>query len=106
MSATSWEPRASPGRLSGRVRLLLDHPHDVALLHDEQLLPVDLDLGARPLAEQHLVLRLQIEGDDLAALVAGAGTDGDDLALLGLLGSRVGDDDAAGCLGLAVDAAD
>ena len=67
---------------------------------------VDLDLGARPLAEQHLVLRLQVEGDDLAALVAGAGADGDDLALLGLLGSGIGDDDAASRLGLAVDAAD
>src|SRR5438105_11868104 len=106
MSATSWEPRASPGRLSGRVRLLLDHPHDVALLHDEQLLPVDLHLGARPFAEQHLVLGLQIEGDDLAALVASAGAHGYDLALLGLLGGGIGDDDAAGRFGLAVDAAD
>ena len=40
-----------------------------------------------------------LEGHDLAALVAGAGADGDDLALLGLLGRRVGDDDAAGRLG-------
>ena len=49
---------------------------------------------------------LQIDRDELAALVAGAGTDGDDLALLRLLGGRVGDDDAAGRLGLAVDALD
>ena len=47
-----------------------------------------------------------VEGDDLAALVAGARADGDDLALLRLLGGGVGDDDAAGRLGLAVDAAD
>src|SRR3954447_4212985 len=105
MSA-SRSPRVLPGRSYGSVRLLLEHPHDVALLHDQQLLAVDLDLGARPLAEQHLVLRLQVEGDDLAALVAGARADGDDLALLGILGSGIGDDDAAGCLGLAVDAAD
>ena len=78
------------------VELLLEDAHDVALFHDQQLLAVDLDLGAGPLAEQHLVLRLQIEGDDLAALVAGARADGDDLALLGLLGRRVGNDDAAG----------
>ncbi len=45
-------------------------------------------------------------GDDLAGLVAGAGADGDDLALLGLLGGGVGNDDAAGGLGLAVDARD
>ena len=33
------------------------------------------------------------------------GADGDDLALLGFLGCRIGDDDAAGGLGFAVDAA-
>ena len=31
------------------------HAHDVALLHDQELDAVDLDLGARPLAEQHAV---------------------------------------------------
>src|SRR6516162_9457167 len=85
--------------------LFLDHPHDVALLHDEQLLPVDLDLGARPLAKQHLVASLDVEGDDLAGLVARARAGGDDLALLGLLGSGVGNDDAARTLGLLFDAA-
>jgi hypothetical protein len=29
-----------------------DHAHDVALLHDEDIRPIDLDLGAGPLAEQ------------------------------------------------------
>src|SRR3954469_26055521 len=98
-STRCGRPHGSPARSPDRSwwgELLLDHPHDVAFLHDEQLLPVDLDLGARPFAEQHLVLGLQIEGDDLAALVAGTGADGDDLALLGLLGSRVGDNDTAG----------
>src|SRR5213078_4864340 len=28
-------PRVLPGRPYGSARLLLDHPHDVALLHDE-----------------------------------------------------------------------
>src|SRR6201994_3618484 len=32
-----------------------DHAHDVAFLHDHQVLTVDLHLGARPLAEQHAV---------------------------------------------------
>src|SRR6185503_18049858 len=104
--AARRSPRVLPSRPYGEVRLLLEHPHDVALLHDQQLLAVDLDLGAGPLAEQHLVLRLQVEGHDLAGLVASAGADGDDLALLGLLGCGIGDDDAAGRLGLAVDAAD
>ena len=38
------------------------HAEDVALLHDEQVLAVDLDLGARPLAEQHAVAGLDVEG--------------------------------------------
>ena len=42
----------------------------------------------------------------LPALVARAGPDGDDFALLGLLGGRIGDDDATGRLGFAVDALD
>src|SRR5246127_667707 len=36
-------------------RGLFHDAHDVALLHDNKLLVVDLDLGARPLAEQHAV---------------------------------------------------
>jgi hypothetical protein len=33
--------------------------HDVAFLHDQEVLAVDLDLGARPLAEQHALADLQ-----------------------------------------------
>jgi hypothetical protein len=40
----------------------LDDAHDVAFLHDQQLLAVDLDLGAGPLAEQHAVAGLDVEG--------------------------------------------
>ena len=65
------------------------------LLHDQEILAVDLDLGARPLAEQDAVAGLDVERDELAALVAGAGADGDDLALLRLLLGGVGNDDAA-----------
>ena len=49
---------------------------------------------------------LTSSGDELAGLVAGAGADGDDFALLRLLLGGVGDDDAAGGLGLGVDALD
>ena len=49
---------------------------------------------------------LTSSGDELAALVAGAGADGDDLAFLRLLLGGVGDDDAALGLLLAFDAAD
>src|SRR5437870_12009705 len=32
---------------------LVDDPHDVGLFHDDQIFAVELDFGARPLAEQH-----------------------------------------------------
>src|SRR6266481_1356763 len=40
-----------------------DHPHDVALLHDQVLVAVDLYLGARPFAEQHAVAGLNVHRD-------------------------------------------
>src|SRR5438270_13143822 len=73
-----------------------EHAHDVGLLHDQELLAVELDLGARPLAEQHPVAELDVERDELAVLVAPARADTDDLALLRLLLRAVRDDDAAG----------
>src|SRR5690606_21963937 len=76
------------------------------LLHDQELLAIELDLGAAPLAEQHAVADLDVERDDLAGLVAGARPDGDDLALLGLLLGRVGNDDAARGLLFRVDPLD
>jgi len=30
-----------------------ENAHNVALLHDQQVLPIDLDLGAGPFAKQH-----------------------------------------------------
>src|SRR5690242_18411201 len=82
-----------------------EHAHDVGLLHDQELLAVELGLGARPLAEQHTVADLDVERDQLAVLVAPARADADDLALLRLLLRGVGDDDAAGGLLLGLDAA-
>ena len=74
---------------------LLDDAHDVGLLHDQEILAVDLDLGARPFAEQHGVAGLDVERDQLAAFVAGAWADGDHLALLRLFLRGVGNDDPA-----------
>ena len=88
------------------VARALDHAHDVGFLHDQKVLAVDLDLGAGPFAEQHPVARLEFERHELAAFVAGAGADGDDLALLRLLLGGVGNDDAALGLLLSFDAAD
>src|SRR6201994_1386069 len=83
-----------------------ENAHDVALLHDEQVSAVDLDLGARPLAEQHAVADLDIDRDQLAGLVAATRADGDDFALRGLFLGSVGDDDAASSLLFGVDALD
>src|SRR5262249_30763509 len=95
---------ASGGLLPGDA--LFDDAHNVALLHDQQLFAVDLDLGAGPFAEQHPIADLDVDGNELAGFVAAAGTDGDDLALGGFLFGRVGNDDAAGALLFGVDALD
>src|SRR5262249_34969487 len=62
---------------------------------DEELLAVDLDLGTRVFAEQHLVADLDVERRHLAVVTDLALAGGDDLALLGLLLRRVGDVEAA-----------
>src|SRR5690606_5345219 len=84
---------------------LLDHAHHVAFLHDQQVLAVEPDLGAGPLAEQDTVADLDVERLDLAGLVARAGTDGDDLAFARLLPGGVGDDDTTGGFLVGFDAA-
>src|ERR1700733_924597 len=94
------------GGFLGRGRGPFDHAHDVGLLHDQEFLAVDLDLGAAPLAEQDLVSGLDVQRDELAAFVAGARTSSDDLALLRLLLRGVRDDDAALRLFLAFEATD
>src|SRR5579875_2364265 len=85
---------------------VFDDAEQIALLHDEEFLAVELDLGAGPLAEQHPVAGFHVQIDDLALLVAGAGTGGHDLALHRLLLHRIGDDDPAGGLLERRDAAD
>src|SRR5207253_53119 len=62
-----------------------DHAHNVGLLHDQEVLAVELDFGAGPFAEQHPVAGLDVGFDDLAGLVATTGPHRDDLALRGLL---------------------
>src|SRR3954466_3994411 len=85
---------------------LVDHAHDVALLHDQGIDAVELDLGAGPFSEQHAVARLEFDRDQVALVVAAAGADGNDLAFAGLLLGGVGNDDAAGALVFGVDALD
>src|SRR5712671_1685212 len=96
----------SGGLLLGIGIGLAQHPHNVALFHDEVIDTVDFDLGARPFAEQDAVADLDVDGDELAALVAAARSNGDDLALLWLLLGGVGDDDATRGLRLGIDSLD
>src|SRR5215475_12778590 len=75
--------------------LVGQHAHDVALFHDQVVDAVDLDLGARPLAEQHPVADLDVDRDELAGLIAATRADGNNLALRGLFLRRIRDDDPA-----------
>src|SRR5438128_11865051 len=82
-----------------------DDPQDVAFLHDDQVFTVDLDLGARPLAEQDLVAGLDVERRDLALFALGAAANGDDFAFLRLFLGGVRNDDSARRLLISLDAA-
>ena len=99
----------SAERKSGRLLLglsLYQHSHNVALLHYEVLDTIDFDLGARPFAEQDAVAYLDVNRDELAALVAAPGANGGYLALLRFLLGGVGNDYTAGGLCLGFDALD
>src|SRR5262249_17759842 len=85
---------------------LFDDAHDVALLHDQELLAVDFDLGARPFAKQHPVADLDVDWDQLAGFIAAAGANRDDLALGGFFLGGVGNDDAASGLLFGINALD
>ena len=63
---------------------LAQNAHDVGLFHDEEILALDFDLGAGPLAEQDAVALFDVEFDYFPALFTRAGTDGNDLTFLGL----------------------
>src|ERR1700722_15687527 len=85
---------------------LRQHAHDVALLHDQEFLAVELDLGSRPFAEQNAVAELEVDRDQLAGFVPAAGADRRDLALRRLFPGGVGNDDAALALLLSVETLD
>src|SRR6202035_4324127 len=65
------------------------------LLHDQELLAVELDLGARPFAEQDAIADLEVDRDQLAGLVTATRAGGGDFALRRLFLGAVGNDDAA-----------
>src|SRR3954463_13530178 len=83
--------------------LALRHGQHVAAGEDQQVLAVDGDLRAAVLAVDDGVAHLDVGGNEIAALLGPTpGAHGEDLAELGLLLGRVGNDDAAdrGLLGL------
>src|SRR5438876_4490495 len=89
-----FETAASPPP-QGEAACLSQRAHDVGLLHDQEFLAVELDLGARPFAEQHAVAYPEVDRDQLAGLVAAARADGGDFALRGLFLGGIRNDDAA-----------
>jgi hypothetical protein len=82
------------------------NPHDVAFLHDQVLIVIDLHLGAGPLAEQHQIAGFDIDRNELADLITSTGANGNNFALLGLFLGGVGNDDASSTLCLGFDAFD
>src|SRR5260370_24640644 len=83
-----------------------ENAHDVALFHDQEILAVELDLGARPFAEQHAVADLEVDRDQLAAFVTAAWADRGDFALRRLFLGAVRNYDAAPGLFFCVDTLD
>src|SRR5438045_2347366 len=84
--------------ISGTEALLIisgQHAHDVALLHDQEFVPIQLDFGSRPLAKQHSVADLELDRDQLSRFVTAARPDRGNLALRGLFLGSVRNDDAA-----------
>ena len=83
---------AGSGGLLARGGTAFDHAHDVELVHDQEILTVELDLGARPFPEQHGVADLEIDRDQLAGLVTATRADCGDLTLARLFLGGIGND--------------
>src|SRR5262245_27901068 len=108
----SIRSRASPPNFTSfaaiAFSILLPHQyaHDVGLFHDHQLVAVDRDLGPGPLPEQDAIPLLHLERRHFPFLVAGAGSDRQNLTLLGLLLGRIRNDDPAGTAFLLIQSPD
>lgn len=78
-----------------------DNAHDVGFLHDQQVNAVELDFGARPLAEQNAVANFNVQSNQSALVIACAWANSDDFAFSWLFLGGVRNDNAA--LGLSSD---
>src|SRR5579871_410401 len=103
-------PGSHPGIIAERsgsgICRSVQYAHDVGLLHDQEFLAVELDLGSRPFAEQHAVADLEVNRNELAAFVSPARAHRGDFALRRLFLGGVGNDDAALGLLFGVDTLD
>src|SRR6516164_4395285 len=106
MHVPAFSPHEALGEKCRRYSRSGDYAHDVGLLHDQEILSFELDLGARPLAEQHPVAGLHVGFDNLAALVAATGPNGYHFSLGRLFLCGIGDDDAALGFFLGIDTLD
>src|SRR6266702_4156385 len=104
-SLKCWGIRHLRGLLLGGGQVS-ENAHDVAFLHDQEFLTIELDLIARPLAEQHAVANLEIDRNQLAGFVAATWADRRDFALRGLLLGTIRNDDAASGFVFGIDALD
>lgn len=77
-------------------RSAFDDGQDVALVHDEELLAADLDLGAGVGGKQHLVVLLDLQCRALAGVEQLTVADFDHAAALGLFLGGVRQDDSTG----------
>ena len=78
----------------------------LAVAEEVVLVLADLDGGAAELGYQHPVALRNAHGHAVPLLVEQAGADGHDPGLVELLDARLGEEDAAGGLGLGLDALD
>src|SRR5438105_12178773 len=83
-----------------------DDAHDVFLAHHEEFITLHLHGLPGVLAEQHSVAGLDVERDQLARVILLALAHGDNLALVGLFGGGVRDDDSTCGPALLFDALD
>src|SRR5919109_978097 len=80
---------------AGRLTRADDLGENIGLAQDQNLVGSEPDLGAAVLRKDDLVALGDVHRDELAAVVAAAGADGEDLAALRLLLRCVGQDDPA-----------
>ena len=89
-----------------RRKSLLHDGHDVVLAHDENFFAVDFDGLTGIFAKKYFVADFHIQRTDFAVFQYLAVTNGEDFALIRLLGSGFWQDDARGGFGFMLETLD